>query len=128
MSFLVQTLESLDRFSKFLSNCPAAERPHWLRQPLARYRSDSGRRDFLATEAAALAGSKGQSFREPVYVCGVGLVLKSNEHLQMHSAFQNRARVDAYGTLRAAPSSLSVSATLRLQPRAFQRFRDEIHE
>jgi hypothetical protein len=27
----------LDRFSKCLSPCPAAERPHWLRQPLARY-------------------------------------------------------------------------------------------
>ena len=27
----------LDRLSKCLSPCPAAERPHWLRQPLARY-------------------------------------------------------------------------------------------
>ena|GEM_PF-4997189 len=26
----------LDRLSKCLSPCPAAERPHWLRQPLAR--------------------------------------------------------------------------------------------
>ena len=47
-----------DRFSKTLSPCPAAERPHWRRQPLARYLFDSGLRDFLATEAAALAGSK----------------------------------------------------------------------
>jgi hypothetical protein len=35
-----------------------AEWPHWLRQPLARYRFDSGLRDFLATETAARAGSK----------------------------------------------------------------------
>jgi hypothetical protein len=48
----------LDRFSKCLSPCLAAEQPHWLRQPLARYRLDRGLRDFLATEAAALAGSK----------------------------------------------------------------------
>jgi hypothetical protein len=48
----------LDRFSKCLSPCPAAERPYWLRQPLARYLFDSVLRDFLATEAAALAGSK----------------------------------------------------------------------
>jgi hypothetical protein len=48
----------LDRLSKVLSPRPAAERPHWRRQPLARYRFDSGLRDFLATEAAALAGSK----------------------------------------------------------------------
>jgi hypothetical protein len=27
----------LDRLSKFLSPCPAAEWPHWPRQPLARY-------------------------------------------------------------------------------------------
>jgi hypothetical protein len=27
----------LDRLSKCLSPCPAAEQPHWLRQPLARY-------------------------------------------------------------------------------------------
>ena len=26
----------LDRFLKVLSHCPAAERAHWLRQPLAR--------------------------------------------------------------------------------------------
>jgi hypothetical protein len=50
-----------------LSPCPAAERPHWQRQPLARYGLNSGLRDFLATEAAALAGSKWQSFREVVY-------------------------------------------------------------
>jgi hypothetical protein len=30
-------LGGLDRLSKCLSPCPAAERPHWLRQPLARY-------------------------------------------------------------------------------------------
>jgi hypothetical protein len=48
----------LERLSKFLSPCLAAERPHWLRQPLARYWFNSGLRDFLATEAAALAGSK----------------------------------------------------------------------
>jgi hypothetical protein len=47
-----------DRFSKLLSPCPVVERPHWLRQPLARYRFDSGLRDFIATETAALAGSK----------------------------------------------------------------------
>jgi hypothetical protein len=46
----------------------------------------------------------------------------------MHSPFKACARVDAYGTLRAARSSLSVSATLRLQPRAFLRFRNEVHE
>jgi hypothetical protein len=27
----------LDRFSKCMTPCPAAEQPHWLRQPLARY-------------------------------------------------------------------------------------------
>jgi hypothetical protein len=48
----------LDRLAKVLSPRPAAERPHWRRQPLTRYRFDSGLRDFLATEAAALAGSK----------------------------------------------------------------------
>jgi hypothetical protein len=48
----------LDRLSKCLSPCPAAEQPHWLRQPLARYGFHSGLRNFLATEAAALAGSK----------------------------------------------------------------------
>ena len=48
----------VDRLSKCLSPCPAAERAHWRRQPLARYRFDSGLRDFLATETAALAGSK----------------------------------------------------------------------
>jgi hypothetical protein len=35
-----------------------AEQPHWQRQPLARYWLNSGLRDFLATEATALAGSK----------------------------------------------------------------------
>jgi hypothetical protein len=27
---------AVDRFSKCVSPCPAAEQPHWLRQPLAR--------------------------------------------------------------------------------------------
>jgi hypothetical protein len=48
----------MDRFSKSLSHCQAAEQPHWLRQPLSRYGLNSGLRDFLAIEAAALAGSK----------------------------------------------------------------------
>jgi hypothetical protein len=59
---------------------------------------------------------------------GVGLVLKGIEHLQMHSAFQNCARVDAFGTLRAARSSLSVFATLRLLLWAFAASRDDFHE
>jgi hypothetical protein len=48
----------LDRFSKVLSHCPGAERPHWQRQPLARHRLNSGLHHFLAIEAAALDGSK----------------------------------------------------------------------
>jgi hypothetical protein len=59
---------------------------------------------------------------------GVGLVLKGIEHLLMHSAFQSRARVDACGTLRAAPSSLSVSASLRLPLWAFTASRYDFHE
>jgi hypothetical protein len=59
---------------------------------------------------------------------GVGLVLQGIEHLQMHSAFQNCTRVDACCTLRAAPSSLSVSASLRLPMRAFAASRDDFHE
>jgi hypothetical protein len=34
---------------------------------------------------------------------GVGLVLKAVEYPPIHSVFQNGARVDACGTLRAAP-------------------------
>lgn len=44
--------------SKFLSPCPVAERPFWLHQLIERYGLDSGRRDFVVTEAARLAGSK----------------------------------------------------------------------
>jgi|LakMenEpi03Aug12_release.lakeMendotaPanAssembly.Ray.scaffolds.fasta_scaffold273757_2 hypothetical protein len=62
------------------------------------------------------------------HIGGVGLVLKGIEHLQMHSSFQNRARVDACGTLRAAPSSLSVSASLRLPLWAFAASRYDFHE
>jgi len=59
---------------------------------------------------------------------GVGLVLKDIEYESMHSVFQNCARVDACGTLRAAPSSLSVSAALRLPLRAFAASRYDFHE
>ena len=59
---------------------------------------------------------------------GVGLVLKGIEHLQMHSAFQNCTRVDAFGTLRAARSSLSVFATLRLPLWAFAASRYDFYE
>jgi hypothetical protein len=52
--------------------------------------------------------------RSKARVCSVELALKGIEHLPMHAAFQNSARVDAYGTLRAARSSLSVFASLRL--------------
>jgi hypothetical protein len=34
---LIEAGRNFDRFSKCLSPCPAAERPHWRRQPLARY-------------------------------------------------------------------------------------------
>jgi hypothetical protein len=59
---------------------------------------------------------------------GVGLILKAVEYPPIHSVFQNGARVDACGTLRAAPSSLSVSASLRLPLRAFAASRDDFHE
>jgi hypothetical protein len=59
---------------------------------------------------------------------GVGLVLKAVEYPPIHSVFQNGARVDACGTLRAAPSSLSVSASLRLPLRAFAASRDDFLE
>jgi hypothetical protein len=59
---------------------------------------------------------------------GVGLVLKAVEYPPIQSVFQNGARVDACGTLRAAPSSLSVSASLRLPLRAFAASRDDFLE
>ncbi len=48
----------IDRF-------PVTEQAHWRCQPLARYGLSSGLHDFLATNVAALAGSKCHSFREP---------------------------------------------------------------
>ena len=40
------------------------------------------------------------------HICGVGLVLKGIEHLPMHSAFQNRARL-ATVDFRYVPLRLS---------------------
>jgi hypothetical protein len=52
----------VDRFSKGLSPCPMAGRPHWLRQPLVGYEFIGGQRDLLGTKAAAFDGSKCPSF------------------------------------------------------------------